>query len=156
MLRVTWYLGESGTAPAGKVLCDSSRSYAEIDLAWNHQRATDIAQIATVLGASAAAYGRDFANWRNTLALTCRREKNLSGTAFADYEAALVFALEHPADFAGAGTLKLEMVGTTTNQTRYLLNVVLQDLQLVDPLGIAPAFRYTFNGGLISSSSPFS
>lgn len=156
MFRVTYYLGESGTLPTGKILCETSRSLAEIDVQWNHSRMIQIDQLATTLGSGVGSYGRDFANWRNVLGLTVRREKSLASATFADAEAAMLFMLDHPADFPGAGTLKLELTGGTTSATRYLLNAMVQDIQMVEWLGIAPAIRYTFSCGLISASSPFS
>ena len=157
MLTLTYAPDGTTDWATGKILCNTSRSITELNVEFNHQRSISIEQLATVLGSGNAALAQDFANWRNTLALSVRRDVDFSSAAFADPEAALVFALQQPAAFAKTGALRIQLVGVTTNVTLYLLNVAVQAIQLPAGgwLGKAPEFRYTFNGGLISSSSPF-
>lgn len=149
--------GASGWSDAAcRILCNTSRSIAELGVEFNHQRSVSIEQLAQALGSGNAALAQDLGNWRNVLSLRVRRDKDFSSAAFADPEAALLFALDQPAEFATSGALRIQLVGTTTNATRYLLNVAVQAIQLPAAgwLGIAPEFHYTFNGGLISTSSP--
>ena len=112
-------------------------------------------QLAQSLGSATAALAQDFGNWRNTLALKVRRGVDFGGTAFADPEAALAFALQQPASFPTTGTLRIALAGVATNTTLYLLNCAVEGISLADWLGSAPAFDYTFNGGLITNTSPF-
>lgn len=157
MLTLTFAPDGTTDWATGKILCNTSRSITELSVEFNHARAINIEQLATALGSPNAAFAQDFANWRNTLALTVRRDVDFSAAAFADPEAALIFALDQPASFPTTGALKIRLQGVTTNATRYLLNVAVQAIALPAGgwLGIAPEFRYTFNGGLISSTSPF-
>ena len=157
MLTLTFAPDGTSAWSAGKVLCNTSRSLTELNVEFNHQRSISIEQLAVALGSGSAALAQDFANWRNTIALTVRRGVDFTGTAFADPEAALAFALQQPAQFPTTGTLQIKLQGVTTNTTLYLLNVGVQAIQLPQGgwLGIAPEFRYTFNGGLITPTSPF-
>jgi hypothetical protein len=84
-----------------------------------------------------------------------RRSVDFTPAAFPDPEGALAFALQQPASFGTTGTLQIKLVGTTTNVTLYLLNCAVEGISLADWLGVGPAFEYTFNGGLISTTSPF-
>lgn len=148
-----------GTDPAGLVLCNTTRSITELGVEFNHQRVISVEQLATALGSGNAALAQDLANQRNTLALRVRRSVDLTNptpAAFADPEAALAFALQQPAQFAGTGTLKIRLQGVTTNVTLYLLNCGVQSIKnRFEDLGIAPVFDYTFNGALITTVSPF-
>jgi hypothetical protein len=157
MLTLTFAPDGATAWSAGLVLCNTSRSITELNVEFNHQRSISIEQLATALGSGNAALAQDFANWRNTLALSVRRGVDFSNAAFADPEAALAFALQQPASFATTGALQIKLQGVTTNVTLYLLNVAVQAIQLPQGgwLGIAPEFRYTFNGGLISGTSPY-
>ena len=136
-------------------LCNTSRSITELDVKFNHRRQISVEQLATALGSGTAALAQDFANWRNTLSLKVRRGVDFSSAAFADPEAGLLFALNQPASFTTTGTLKITLAGVTTSATLYLLNCAVEGINLADWLGAAPAFDYTFNGGLISATSPF-
>jgi hypothetical protein len=81
---------------------------------------------------------------------------DFTNTAFPDPEGAMVFALQQPASFPATGTLRIQLQGVTTALTTlYLLNSAVEGINLADWLGLAPAFDYTFNGGLISNTSPF-
>jgi hypothetical protein len=157
MLTLTFAPDGTTAWANGLVLCNTSRSITELNVEFNHQRSISIEQLAVVLGSGTASLAQDFANWRNTLSLTVRRDVDFGGAAFADAEAALAFALQQPGHFATTGTLKIDLHGATTNTTLYLLNVAVQTIQLPGGawLGIAPEFRYQFNGGLISTNSPF-
>lgn len=137
------------------VLCNTTRSITELEVKFNHKRQIAVEQLATALGSGTAALAQDFANWRNTLSLKVRRSVDLTSTAFPDPEGALYFALNQPASFPTTGALQIKLVGVTTNQTLYLLNCGVESIGLADWLGTAPAFEYTFNGGLISATSPF-
>jgi hypothetical protein len=155
MLTITYAPDGTTNWSAGVVLCNTSRSLTELDVKFNHQRSISVEQLATALGSGAAALAQDFANWRNTLSLRVRRGVDSTSVAFPDPEGALVFALNQPAQFPTTGTLRIQLVGVTTNTTLYLLNCAVERINLADWLGVAPAFDYTFNGGLISSTSPF-
>ncbi len=157
MLTLTFAPDGASAWSTGIVLCNTTRSITELSVEFNHQRSISIEQLATALGSASAALAQDFANWRNTLALSVRRGVDFSNAAFADPEAALAFALQQPASFATTGALQIKLQGVTTNVTLYLLNVGVQAIQLPSGgwMGIAPEFRYTFNGGLITSTSPF-
>jgi hypothetical protein len=140
------------------VLCNTSRSITELDVKFNHQRQISVESLATSLGSGTAALAQDFANWRNTLSLKVRRSVDFTSPApvsFPDAEGALAFALQQPASFPTAGTLRIQLAGVTTNTTLYLLNCAVEAINLADWLGSAPAFEYIFNGGLISAQSPF-
>ena len=145
----------SWTAAGVLTLCNTTRSLTELDVKFNHQRSIGVEQLAVVLGSGAAALGQDFSNWRNTLSLKVRRGVDFSASPFADPEAALAFALQQPASFPTTGTLRIQLQGVATNLTLYLLNVAVEGIKLADWLGSAPAFDYSFNGGLISTNSPF-
>ncbi len=149
--------GTSSWSSAGVLtLCNTSRSLTELDVKFNHQRSLSIEQLAASLGSGSAALAQDFANWRNTLSLRVRRNVDFTNTAFPDPEGALAFALQQPTSFPTAGTLRIQLVGQgSTNVTLYLRNCAVEGINLADWLGNAPAFDYTFNGGLISTSSPF-
>ncbi len=136
-------------------LCNTSRSITELDVKFNHKR---IIQTEPGFGAAAAAFF-DNANQQNTLSLKVRRSVDFTSpapVAFADPEGALAFALQQPASFPTTGALQIALAGAGgTNLKLYLLNCGLQAIALSDWLGVAPAFEYTFSGGLISTTSPF-
>ena len=158
MLTLTYAPDGASSWSAGLVLCNTSRSITELEVKFNHKRQITVEQLATALGSGNAALAQDFANWRNTLSLKVRRGVDFTTptpVAFADPEAALVFALDQPAQFPSTGTLKIVVAGTSTSATRYLLNVGVEGLNMAEWLGVAPAFDYTFNGGLITNTSPF-
>jgi hypothetical protein len=157
MLTLTFAPDGTTDWATGKVLCNTTRSITELSVEFNHQRVISIEQLAQALGSPQAALAQDLVNWRNTLSLAVRRDKDFAGASFADPEAAFLFALDHPTAFPTTGALRIQLVGVTTNATRYLLNVAVQGIQLPQNgwLGVAPEFRYTFNGGLISNTSPF-
>lgn len=145
----------SWTGSGVLMLCNTSRSLTELDVKFNHKRSIGVEQLATALGSGTAALAQDFANQRNTLSLKVRRGVDFSNAAFPDPEGALAFALQQPASFPTTGTLRIQLQGVTTNTTLYLLNCAVEGIALDDWLGSAPAFQYTFNGGLISNTSPF-
>ena len=146
----------SWTASGVLVLCNTTRSITELDVKFNHKRSIGVEQLAAALGGGSAALAQDFANWRNTLSLKVRRNVDFTGAAFPDPEGALGFALQQPAQFPTTGTLRIQLAGVTTNLTLYLLNCAVEAIaSSYNDLGVSPAFQYTFNGGLISSTSPF-
>jgi hypothetical protein len=145
----------SWTGSGVLLLCNTSRSITELDVKFNHKRSISVEQLATTLGSGTAALAQDLANQRNTLALKVRRGVDFTNTAFPDPEGALVFSLNQPALFTSTGTLKIVLTGVTTSATLYLLNCGIEGINLADWLGVAPAFDYTFNGGLITNTSPF-
>jgi hypothetical protein len=155
MLTLTYAPDGSSSWSSGIVLCNTSRSVTELDVKFNHRRQISVEQLATALGSGTAALAQDFSNWRHTFSLKVRRGVDFTNTAFPDPEGALVFALNQPASFTTTGALKIALAGVTTNTTLYLLNCAVEAINLDDWLGIAPAFQYTFNGGLISTTSPF-
>ena len=157
MLTLTFAPDGATAWTAGLVLCNTSRSITELNVEFNHERLISIEQVATALGSGVAGLAQDFANHRNTLALRVRRGVDFAGTTFADPEAALAFALQQPAQFLSTGALQIKIQGVTTNVTLYLLNAAVKAIHLPkgDWLGVAPAFDYTFNGGLITTTSPF-
>jgi hypothetical protein len=155
MLTLTYAPDGSSSWSAGLVLCNTSRSLSELEVKFNHRRRISVEDLAASLGAGAAALAQDFANWRNTLSLRVRRGVDFSNAAFPDPEGALAFALQQPASFPTTGTLQIKLQGVTTGATLYLLNCAVEGISLADWLGAAPAFDYTFNGGLISATSPF-
>jgi hypothetical protein len=155
MLTLTYAPDGSSAWSAGLALCNTSRALTELDVKFNHRRSISEELLATSLGSSTAALAQDFANWRNTLSLKVRRNVDFTSMAFPDPEGALVFALNQPAQFPTTGTLRISLVGVTTNTTLYLLNCAVEGIRLADWLGSAPAFDYTFNGGLITDTSPF-
>jgi len=151
MLTLTYAPDGSSGWTSGLVLCNTSRSITELDVKFNHKR---IIQTEAGFGALAAAFF-DNANQQNTLSLRVRRGVDFSNSAFADPEGALAFTLQQPALFTTTGALKIQLQGVITNTTLYLLNCAVQGINLADWLGSAPSFDYTFNGGLISTISPF-
>lgn len=154
MLTLT-FIPSGGNASDGLVLCNSSRSLPDLNVKFNHKRVVSVDNLATVLGGGTAALAQDLANWRHTLSLTARRGVDFTGAAFPDAEGALAFALQQPASFPGVGILQIGLAGTTTNTTLWMLNTVVDGIDLADWLGVAPAFTYNFNGGLITANSPF-
>ena len=155
MLTITYAPDGTASWSAGLVLCNTSRSLSELDVKFNHKRSISIEQLATSLGSGISALAQDFGNQRNTLSLKVRRGVDFSNAAFPDPEGALVFALKQPALFTTTGTLKIVVAGVTTSATLYLLNCGVEGISMPDWLGVAPAFDYTFNGGLITTTSPF-
>jgi len=155
MLTLTFAPDGSSGWGSGLVLCNTSRSLTELDVKFNHKRSISVEQLAASLGSGVAALAQDFANHRNTLSLKVRRGVDFSNAAFPDPEGALVFALNQPALFTSTGALKIVLAGVTTSATLYLLNCGIEGISLADWLGVAPAFDYTFNGGLITSTSPY-
>ncbi|MGA2243817.1 MAG: hypothetical protein ABSH48_02365 [Verrucomicrobiota bacterium] len=152
MLTLTYAPDGTSSWSAGIVLCNTTRSLSELDVRFNHKR---IIQSEAGFGAAAMSLF-DQANWQNTLSLKIRRSQDFSANAFPDPEGALAFALQQPASFPTTGCLRIQLQGVTTNVTLYLLNCGLESIQSnYNDLGIAPAFEYTFNGGLISTTSPF-
>ena len=104
MLTLT-FIPDGAMAANGVVLCNTSRSIAELNVEFNHQRVIHVDQLAAVLGSGAAALAQDLANQRNTLSLRVRRDVDFSSKAFADPEAAFVFALTQPGQFPSTGIL---------------------------------------------------
>lgn len=155
MLTLTYAPDGTSSWSSGIVLCNTSRSITELEVKLNHKRSISVERLATSLGSGTAALAQDLANWRTTLSLKVRRGVDFANTAFPDPEGALAFALNQPASFATTGTLQIKLQGVTTNTTLYLLNCAVEGINLADWLGAAPAFDYTFNGGLISATSPF-
>ena len=140
----------------GIVLCATSRSITELAVEWNHTRVLNIEHLALALGSGAAGFAQDFGNQRNTLSLKVRRDMDFSNTAFADPEAAFLFALDQPGQFPGTGCLRIQVAGVTTRAIRYLLNTGVSAItNKFEDLGVAPVFNYAFNGGLITPTSPF-
>ena len=151
MLKLT-FIPAGAAVVDGLVLCQTTRSLTELNVKLNHRRLNQV----TDLYGSINALLLDAGNQRNTLSLTARRDVDFAGVAFADPEAALIFALDQPGRFTAAGVLKIELQGSTTaNTVRYLLNCGIEGLSLADWLGKAPSFDYQFNGGLITAQSPF-
>ena len=150
MLRCTFIV--NGTLPAaGLVLCNTTRSITELNVKLNHRRINDVIDLYGAVNALLL----DFGNQRNTFALTARRDVDFSGAAFADPEAALLFALQQPGSLPTAGVLKIELQGAVTPLTAfYLLNCGVEGLNLADWLGVAPSFDYSFNGGLLTQAPP--
>ena len=137
------------------MLCNTSRSLAELEVKFNHKRQITVEQLAQAISGGGAGLALDMGNVRHTLSLKVRRALDFTSAAFPDPEGALAFALTQPQSFPTTGCLRLQLVGTTTNTTLYLLNVGVEGINLADWLGEAPAFEYQFNGGLISNTSPF-
>ena len=76
---------------------------------------------------------------------------NNKSAAFASEADAFVWALDHPDDFPGTGTLVIDFGGANI---RWLLNCGVEVLEMPELLGKAPLFRYTFNGGEITKDNP--
>ncbi|HEV2694229.1 MAG TPA: hypothetical protein VG347_15150 [Verrucomicrobiae bacterium] len=152
MLKLT-FIPDGTRVEDGLVLCNTTRSIVELNVEWNHQRVIDIAQAPFAPAQTAF----DRANVRNLLSLRVRRSVDFGATAFADPEAAFLFALDQPASFPGTGILQIEVQGVATNNSkRWLLNTAVKGIRnKFEDLGIAPAFDYSFDGGLITSNSPF-
>jgi len=151
MFTLTYAPDGSSGWTGGLVLCNSTRSITELEVKFNHKR---LIQTEPGFGSAAAAFF-DNQNAQNTMSLKVRRGVDFTIAAFPDPEGALVFALNQPAQFTTTGALKIQLQGVTTNTTLYLLNCSVQAINLADWLGLAPAFEYTFTGGLISNTSPF-
>lgn len=157
MLTLT-FIPDGALVADGLVLCQTSRSLAELNVRVNHKRVISVENLAQVLGSGQAGLAQDFGNWRMTFGLTVRRGVDFTAPApkaFADPEAALAFALQQPTSFSGTGILQIDLKGTTTNTTLWLLNVAVEGIGLAEWLGVAPKFDYNFNGGLITANSPF-
>src|SRR5450756_621600 len=156
MLKLT-FIPDGAVLADGLLLCATTRSLTELNVEFNHQRVISVEQIATALGSGAAAVAQDFSNQRNTLSLRVRRSVDFSAAAFADPEAALLFSLDQPAKFPTTGVLQIEVQGASTASTnRWLLNTAVKGIRnKFEDLGIAPAFDYQFDGGLITADSPF-
>ena len=156
MLTLTYAPDGTSSWSAGIVLCNTTRSITELDVKFNHKRVISVEQIATTLGSGVAALAQDFANQRNTLSLKVRRGVDFNNVSFSDPEGAMAFALQQAASFPTTGTLRIQLQGVVTpTTTLYLLNCAVEGINLADWLGCAPAFDYTFNGGLITTTSPF-
>lgn len=156
MLKITFF--PDGVTSSALVLCNTSRAITELNVEFNHTRVLSVEHLATALGSGAAGFAQDFGNQRNILSLRVRRGVDFAATpaAFADPEGALAFALQQPAQFPGTGSLKIELQGRVTSATLWLLNTGVQSIRnKFEDLGIAPAFDYVFNGGLITPIAPF-
>jgi hypothetical protein len=90
-------------------------------------------------------------NKRTMLSVEVRRAMSNTPAAFTSEADAFVWALDHPDDFPGTGTLKIDFGGANI---RWLLNCAVEVLEMPDLLGKAPLFRYTFNGGEITKDNP--
>lgn len=149
MFTATFYPDADPSKPV--VLCNTSRSLTEMNVTLNQRRLTEHVQ----------GYGAAFdtaidrGNLRNVIAFEVRRDSDYTPAKFPDPEGALVFALDHPNYLPGTGILQIALAGVTTNATRWLLNASLDVLEMPNWLGIAPLFKYTFNGGQITNTSPF-
>lgn len=155
MLTLT-FVPDGDDLADGVVLCNTSRSITELNVEFNHTRVLAIEQLATNVNSGIAALAQDYSNIRNQLTLRVRRSVDFTPTAFPDPEGALAFALQQPASFPSTGVLVIALVGITTTVTLYMLNTGVQTIRnKFEDLGIAPAFDYAFNGGLITSTSPF-
>lgn len=156
MLQLT-FIPDGGTSADQVVLCNTSRSLTELNVEFNHQRQVTVSQLAAALGSGQAALAQDLGNQRNTLSLRVRRSVDFTNTAFPDPEGALAFALQQPASFPTTGTLIITLAGAGgTNVTLYMVNTAVQGIRnRYEDLGVSPAFDYTFNGGLITTTSPF-
>ncbi|HSY18244.1 MAG TPA: hypothetical protein VK815_07925 [Candidatus Acidoferrales bacterium] len=159
MLKLT-FIPDGALPKDGIVLCNTTRSLAELNVEFNHQRVISVEQIATALGGGAAAFAQDFSNQRNVLSLRVRRSVDFTApnpVAFADPEAAFLFTLDQPAYFPSTGILQIDILGATTGASqRWMLNTAVKGIRnKFEDLGIAPAFDYQFDGGLITPNSPF-
>ncbi len=152
MLKLT-FIPDGAPVGDGLVLCATTRSITELNVSFNHQRIITGYQLYGALTALAL----DMGNQRNLLSLRVRRSVDFAAAAFADPEAAFLFALDQPAEFPGTGILQIEVVGASTASTkRWMLNTAVKAIaNKFEDLGIAPAFDYTFDGGLITKDSPF-
>ena len=152
MLKLT-FIPDGALVTDGLVLCATTRSLTELNVEFNHQRVITGQQLYGALNALAL----DMGNQRNTLALRVRRSLDFSAAAFADPEAAFLFALDQPARFPTTGILQIEVQGASTASTkRWMLNTAVKGIRnKFEDLGIAPAFDYQFDGGLITPNSPF-
>jgi hypothetical protein len=156
MLKLT-FIPDGQPLDEGLVLCETSLSLAELNVSFDHSRVVSVEQLATALGSGAASLAQDFANWRHVLSLRARRTVDFSGDHFADPEAAFLFSLQQPQSFPSTGVLQIDVQGAVTPATTlWLLNVAVQAIRnKFEDLGIAPAYDYTFTGGLITNSNPF-
>jgi hypothetical protein len=93
----------------------------------------------------------DRGNKRTMLSVEVRRAMSNTPAAFTSEADAFVWALDHPDDFPGTGTLKIDFGGANI---RWLLNCAVEVLEMPDLLGKAPLFRNTFNGGEITKDNP--
>jgi hypothetical protein len=148
MFTATFYPDANPSAPI--VLCNTTRALAEIALTFNHQRVTDKVQ------GYGAPFGTaiDRGNVRNTISFDVRRSQNDTPAAFVDAGAAFLYALQHPAEIPGTGNLQLVVPTNGGTTTIWLLNCEIARFEVPDFLGVAPLFRYTFNGGQITTSTP--
>lgn len=154
MLKLT-FIPDGAPVADGLVLCATTRSLTELNVEFNHQRVITGQQLYGALNALAL----DMGNQRNTLALRVRRSVDFSALpkAFTDPEAAFLFTLDQPAHFPSTGILQIDIQGATTGPSqRWMLNTAVKGIRnKFEDLGIAPAFDYQFDGGLITNVSPF-
>lgn len=155
MLRLT-YIPAGGLTADGLLLCNSSRSITELNVAFNHRRMISVENLCTIADQVTAAYAQDFSNHRNTLSLRVRRNLDFGNAAFATPEDAFLFTLDQPQKFTGIGTLVIELgPAAAVTATRYLLNCGVEQINnKYEDLGVSPAYDYTFNGGLITADNP--
>lgn len=149
MFTATFYPDATPGAPV--LLCNTSRSLTELNVVLNHKQIMD-----HVPGYGAAFdLAIDMGNDRNLLSFDVRRDSDYAPAKFVDVEAAFLFAMDHPPLIRGTGILKIVLAGVTTSATRWLLNAYAETLSMPDWLGIAPLFKYSFNGGQITATNPF-
>ena len=148
MFTATFYPDSNPSAPI--VLCNTTRALTEVGLAFNHRRLTE-----NVQGyGSSIATAIDRGNVRNTISFDVRRAADDTPTAFTDAGAAFLYSILHPAELPGTGNLKLVVPTNGGTTTIWLLNCSIERFEVPDFLGVAPLFKYTFNGGLITESTP--
>ena len=148
MFTATFYPDSNPSAPI--VLCNTTRALSEVGLTFNHQRVTE------KLTGYGAAVGTaiDRGNVRNTISLDVRRGVDDTLTGFADAGAAFLYAIQHPAEIPGTGNLKMSVPTAGGSTVIWLLNCEISRFEVPDFLGVSPLFKYTFNGGLITTSTP--
>jgi hypothetical protein len=151
MFTATFYPDSAPGSPV--VLCNTTRALTEINLAFNHQRVTE--SVAGYGAASGTAIDRG--NIRNTISFDVRRSADGESTpvAFTDAGAAFLYAVQQPVSLPGTGILQLAVPTNGGTGTIWLLNCSIERLEVPDFLGVAPLFKYTFNGGLITTTKPF-
>ena len=132
------------------MLCESSRSLAEHNITLNHRR---VNQVSDLLRADYAA-GFDRGNRRNVFSFEVTRAVDDKGIEFADAEAALLYALDHPQNLPSGGTLEIFLQGRLTTAKRWLDNALIEATDLTEPMGVALKWRYTFNGGELLKDEP--
>ena len=131
-------------------LVETSRDWMQHDIRLNHKR------VIQPLNPINAPYGSgiDRGLRRNILTFKVSRGVNDAGVQFADAEEALLHLIDHPQALPSHGVVQMDIQGSKTNATRYLLDAFPEVIEVRDENGVTLGWQYQFTGGAFVSKYP--